>query len=200
MINAPALQEFAEEQRREGYSHFVFDFQRCIGLDSTFMGVMVGLQSCAESESSESSESQFGALSDDPESAARQQNSAGELEPLSPAEALAELSKACEGGSRSAANSDAEPRACTVSAVNISKELRALLAMLGVDKFINISGQCDLSRLEATPLPEKQLSPDERHRLIFKAHETLVEIDKRNEAQFGPLLQSLSQALNSSKA
>ena len=46
-----------------------------------------------------------------------------------------------------------------------------------------------------TELPEKTMSPEERRLLILKAHEHLVEIDKRNEAQFGSFLQTLSAEL-----
>ena len=50
-------------------------------------------------------------------------------------------------------------------------------------------------KLEMTILPEKAISPLERHQLIYKAHEQLVEIDKRNAVQFGDLLKSLSEEL-----
>ena len=70
-----------------------------------------------------------------------------------------------------------------------------LLSMLGVDKFVKLRGSCDLSKLETTILPEKAISPLERQQLILKAHEQLVEIDKRNEAQFGDLLKTLSEEL-----
>ena len=51
MLNAPAVQEFADEQRAAGFTQFLFDMGRCTGLDSTFMGVMVGMQQACESNS-----------------------------------------------------------------------------------------------------------------------------------------------------
>jgi hypothetical protein len=69
------------------------------------------------------------------------------------------------------------------------------MAMLGVDAFVRIRGTADLKQLETTILPEKPLTPEERSRLVYKAHETLVDIDKRNEIQFGALLRALSSEL-----
>jgi anti-anti-sigma regulatory factor len=178
MVNAPALQEFADEQRSGGYMHFLFDFTHCTGLDSTFMGVMVGLHT-PESDS-------HPVLHAFDLEKAECTAAAGERVPLSPEEALAEMAGAPNAG---------KAKGSTVSVVNCSAELRALLGMLGVDEFVNMHGACDLSRLEVTPLPEKLLGSVERRQLIYKAHETLVEIDKRNEAQFGDLLNQISKEL-----
>jgi len=189
MLNAPALQEFADEQRKAGYIHFLFDFERCVGLDSTFMGVMVGMFSA--SDSGHSLSVVVPALVDADAPRGMQPGSdTAELEPMSPEEALAALAQEGLG-----ATAKVESRPSTVSAVNVSHEVKGLLGMLGVDKFVKIRGMCDLSKLETTILPEKAISPNERRQLIYKAHELLVEIDKRNEAQFGPLLQSLSVEL-----
>ncbi len=177
MLNAPALQEFSDEQRKAGFVHFLFDFERCIGLDSTFMGVMVGMYSAPEPKSAGGG---IPALigSETPD----------ELEPMSPTEALAALAQQGIGAPKQESPS-------TVSAVNVPNEVRSLLSMLGVDKFVKLRGSCDLSKLETTILPEKAISPLERQHLILKAHEQLVEIDKRNEAQFGEMLKMLSAEL-----
>jgi hypothetical protein len=175
MLTAPGLADFADEQRKRGYRRFVFDMERCTRLDSTFMGVMVGMSS---------GRSESGKLK--PQSSA-------EMEAVDPNDAAAELRRtlATGTGDLPTANED-----CLLSAVNVSEELRALMAMLGVDKFVKLRGACVLTQLETTILPEKQLPPNDRRRLILKAHETLVEIDKRNEAQFGAFLKSLSAELS----
>ncbi len=191
MLNAPALQDFADEQRKAGFIHFLFDFERCTGLDSTFMGVMVGMYSATESNSSLPSAVPALVDADQPKTPASVSgHDTDELEPMSPEEALATLARA---GFSEKKKLDA--RASTVSAVNTSAEVRSLLSMLGVDKFVKLRGSCDLSKLETTILPEKAISPLERQQLILKAHEQLVEIDKRNEAQFGDLLKTLSEEL-----
>jgi two-component sensor histidine kinase len=43
------------------------------------------------------------------------------------------------------------------------------------------------------------MASDKRRALVLKAHENLVEIDKRNEVQFGAFLKSLSAELSRSK-
>lgn len=187
MLNAPALQEFAEEQRKKGYTHFLFDFERCLGLDSTFMGVMVGMQSVSDSGHHAVTVPAFVGM-DTPKNTGSPDETA-ELEPMSPEEALAALSSEGIGAPKK------EARMTTVSAVNVPKEILTLLAMLGVDKFVKLRGSCDLSKLEMTILPEKAISPLERQELILKAHEQLVEIDQRNAAEFGELLKSLAQEL-----
>ncbi|HLX61200.1 MAG TPA: STAS domain-containing protein [Planctomycetota bacterium] len=188
MLNAPALQEFAEEQRKAGYTHFLFDFERCSGLDSTFMGVMVGMQSVSDSGHHAAVTVPALVGIELPKNEGSPDETA-ELEPMSPEEALAALSRQGIGAQKK------EPRMTTVSAVNVPKEILALLAMLGVDKFVKLRGTCDLSKLEMTILPEKAISPLERQELILKAHEQLVEIDQRNAAQFGDLLKSLAEEM-----
>mgnify|MGYP001617269083 CR=1 FL=1 len=177
MLTAPVLADFVEQQRKFGFRRFVFDLERCKGLDSTFMGVMVGMYSTLN----------VGVPAVPP--AAAQTKNSEDLVPMSPAEAAAELASALSGKAPASA-ADA-----LVSAVNVSPELRTLMGMLGVDKFVKVRGNCDLSQLETTILPEKSLGPDDRRRLILRAHENLVEIDKRNEAQFGDFLKMLSMEL-----
>lgn len=191
MLNAPALQEFADEQRKAGYLHFLFDFERCAGLDSTFMGVMVGMYSASDSNVSLPTAVPALVEADMPKApASATGHDTDELEPMTPEEALATLARAGFSDKKKL-----DPRASTVSAVNASAEVRSLLSMLGVDKFVKLRGSCDLSKLETTILPEKAISPLERQHLVLKAHEQLVEIDKRNEEHFGDLLKSLSEEL-----
>ncbi len=202
MLVAPGLAEFAEEQRKTGFRRYVFDLERCRGLDSTFMGVMVGMCTALRTESGQHARVEDAV----PEPAAPVPAADEELHPISPADALSEL----QAKFAERRGADAPPPAVpapappprsghpaegAISAVNVAGELRTLMSMLGVDKFVKVRGSCDLTQLETTILPEKTVAPDERRRLIIKAHETLVEIDKRNEAQFGAFLKSLSAEL-----
>jgi hypothetical protein len=182
MLTAPSLAEFAEEQRNAGFRRFVFDLERCKGLDSTFMGVMVGMYTASKTESG-----LHGKADDE------------ELSELTPEEAATELKEhlhppGCPPPTDLANDAPAAADS-QISAVNVSNDIKNLMAMLGVDKFVKIRGVCDLKQLETTILPEKIMAPAERRKLILKAHETLVEVDKRNEAQFGAFLKSLSAEL-----
>ncbi len=222
MVNAPALADFADEQRKAGFSRFVFDMERCQGLDSTFMGVMVGMHASVASESGSLQK-----VVDKPrrrpapphdEPAARSA-AAGDVEddlvPLTPEEAARALRETMgdgevdsgtgsgSGGAKILTSEPVrtpEPDAAdsaqgVISAVNVPSHVQDLMAMLGVDKFVKMRGSCDLGQLEMTILPEKNIPANERRRLILKAHETLVEIDKRNEVQFGAFLKTLSSEL-----
>lgn len=175
MANAPALQEFVEHQRKAGFTQFLFDFERCTGLDSTFMGVMVGMHHSLEP------------------SAPTPADESGDLVAMSPEEALEALAK----GLTPAEPAHDHHKHGSISAVNVSKDLMKLMGMLGVDVFIKIRGTYDLCKLETTILPEKTMTPAERSTLIYKAHQLLVEADKRNEVQFGALLKSLAQEMGS---
>ncbi|GIW71738.1 MAG: hypothetical protein KatS3mg102_1280 [Planctomycetota bacterium] len=49
MHNAPTFRAFVERMRQEGFRRFVLDLVECTGVDSTFMGVMLGVhQASAE--------------------------------------------------------------------------------------------------------------------------------------------------------
>ena len=217
MINAPALADFADEQRKAGFSRFVFDMERCQGLDSTFMGVMVGMHASVASESGElkkiniSHRAPPAPPKDEPaaqQAAASEAAAPGaegaELTPLNPDEAARELAERFPGMPHApeAAAPAPDPRPAfdtthgLISAVNVPSHVKEVMSMLGVDKFVRMRGNCELGQLETTILPEKQIAANERRRLILKAHETLVEIDKRNEAQFGAFLKTLSSELS----
>jgi hypothetical protein len=197
MLNASALSDFAEQQRKAGFTRFVFDMERCRGLDSTFMGVMVGMHATVKSGESARHARITVAMTEEAEA-----NHSESLEPMSPQEAAAALNQIfiaptqCAGESPKQAAQPLAPGEGVISAVNVSSDMRNLMSMLGVDKFVKLRGNCDLSKLETTILPEKNIASDERRKLILKAHENLVEIDKRNLAQFGPFLKSLSNELS----
>lgn len=47
--NAPVFNEFAEKMIAEGWSRFVIDLEHCRGVDSTFMGTLLGIsRSCTD--------------------------------------------------------------------------------------------------------------------------------------------------------
>lgn len=185
MLTVPALNEFAEQQLRGGFRRFVFDFQPCQALDSTFMGCMVGLANGLKKES----------IRAEPEQKQKETGgtSEGPVQALSPEEALAALRAELAIGSNSA---PPRPNAAFVVAINASSEVRELLGILGVDKFVPLLGQLQLPDMETTVLPNIEMTPEERRLMILKAHENLVEIDKRNESQFGAFLKSLSNELS----
>jgi hypothetical protein len=212
MVNAPALADFADEQRKLGFSRFVFDMERCQGLDSTFMGVMVGMHAAVASESGElkkvivESRRPAAPPKDEPaaQAAASMVGAGDDMTPMNPEDAARELAEkfpdrpAAAESQRPAPEpvpAAAEAAPSLISAVNVPSHVQDLMSMLGVDKFVRMRGNCELGQLETTILPEKQINPTERRRLILKAHETLVEIDKRNEAQFGAFLKTLSSEL-----
>lgn len=209
MLTAPALADFADEQRRRGFTRFLFDMERCEGLDSTFMGVMVGMHAALASDSgrmpkvivAEDTKSKL--PQDEPAARKAVAGEHADAVPLSPQEALKELEEKFHGKDtepseepQPTVENDETTPAGVVSAVNVPPPVRELMAMLGVDKFVKTRGSCDLKALETTILPEKNLPPNERRKLILKAHETLVDIDKRNEAQFGAFLKALSSELS----
>ncbi|MGD0090555.1 MAG: hypothetical protein ABSE73_11600, partial [Planctomycetota bacterium] len=130
--------------------------------------------------------------------------------PMSPEEAVAALKALFATPAAAAAELDKtardpgsteppKPPQGLVSAVNVPPEIGTLMAMLGVDRFVKIRGTYDLGQLETTILSEKNLTRDEQFRIILKTHSALIEIDQRNQARFGPLLQGLSQALEDEK-
>ncbi|MCZ7647000.1 MAG: STAS domain-containing protein [Planctomycetota bacterium] len=201
MMTAPALQEFADEQRLAGFRRFLFDLCECRGMDSTFMGCIVGIYTSLRKDSG-----RFPVVEgSDPDAAVRataeQALAAHEddLEALTPEEALGLLRNSLN---KTAEGAPVDPELLTggiVAAVNVNEECRELLNILGVDRFVRIVGTVDLSKLEMEALPIKEMASDERREIILRAHENLVEIDKRNEAQFGAFLRTLSAELSKSK-
>src|SRR5439155_7094523 len=118
--------------------------ERCHGADSTFRGVMAGMQSALKPDSDQKIQ---------PVSAAPP--AAEILEPINPQEAAARLR---EELARSTEPQAAQPVQSgsggdgIISAVNVSPEVRDLMNMLGVDKFVKLRGSCDLKQLETTIL------------------------------------------------
>jgi hypothetical protein len=181
MLNAPALNDFAEQEVSAGFRRFVFDLQPCQALDSTFMGCMVGLANGLKKEAVGKQASGTDSSGDEP------------VVELSPEEALAALKAQLTARKEPAADSS---KTSFVVAVNASAEVRELLGILGVDKFVPLLGHLVFPELEMTTLPNVEMDPTARREMILKAHENLVEIDKRNESQFGAFLKSLSDELS----
>lgn len=197
MLNATALADFAEAQRNDGFRSFVFDLGLCRNLDSTFMGVMVGLHTSLMAKEIQ--------VQTEPQQTVQSNSVPQEQEtptPMAPQEAVKALKKSMSQRF-SALSSTHEKKADTldgiVSAVNVSPQILEVMRMLGVDKFVNVGKSCDLAQLETTILPERDTPAQERRMLILKAHETLVMIDKRNLDQFGPFLKSLAEELSNNQ-
>ena len=43
MNNCAAFQSYSQQMREEGYREFILDFSSCEGLDSTFLGILLGI-------------------------------------------------------------------------------------------------------------------------------------------------------------
>jgi len=132
---AMGMMDFTAEMLRAGYRQFVFDLADCKGLDSTFMGAMVGLAAASEEH----------------------------------------------GG------------AATV--VNAGTSNLELLQIVGADKFLRLKGDYEMEDIETERLEATSPSPERRLELVKRAHENLVDIDKRNAARFGAFLRQLSSEL-----
>lgn len=191
MQTAPALAAFAEGEQADGCRRFIFDLVECRGFDSTFMGCMVGLATALRRVSSRlevppPEKLELCASATVGSALKPEQPAAEEPEPLNPEEAAEHLRRTFDAAEKSSGG---------VFVLNISDECRKLLGSLGVDKFVKLGGRADLSALETTPLPAYDCSPEERRRLIFEAHTSLVEIDRRNQERFGAFLSALSAEL-----
>lgn len=136
MRAAMGLMGFSEAMLAQGYTRFAFDLAECRGLDSTFMGAMVGLAA------------------------------------------------------------DAAEYDGWVTVVNASESTSELLQIVGADKFLRMRGAFSMEPIETTRLPEVHLGPQERLELVRRAHERLVEIDRRNEERFGSFLRQLTSELS----
>ncbi len=132
---AMGMMDFTGAMLRTGFANFVFDLSMCRGLDSTFMGAMVGLASASEEH----------------------------------------------GG------------ATTV--VNAGTANLELLQIVGADKFLRLKGDYRMEDIEIECLDVSSPSPERRLELVKKAHENLVDIDKRNAERFGAFLRQLSREL-----
>jgi anti-anti-sigma regulatory factor len=88
---------------------------------------------------------------------------------------------------------DSDPGEPGVLLVNVDDHCRKQLSSVGLDAFLPIAAdRAKLPKgLELRGLETKDVPPQERLKLILKAHQELVAIDQRNEAKFGAFLKDL---------
>lgn len=139
MADALPFWGFAEQELGRGAEAFAIDLSACTGMDSTFMGTLVGV--------------------------------------------ALELSELERG---------------KLTILNPSEACVALLRMVGADKFVEMAEMELEPDLEMERLPSARGSMEARLQLIRRAHEHLVEIDRRNEERFGPFLKALVAELERS--
>jgi anti-anti-sigma regulatory factor len=137
MHNAVGMWDFAEDMVERGYRRFCMDLAQCRGMDSTFMGTLVGLS--------------------------------------------ARLKELGEG---------------YVALVNVAVDNRALLEVVGADKFLRMKGVLEFENIEMEVLPSVDAPLERRIEQVRKAHESLMVLDKRNEERFGPFMRLLISELN----
>jgi anti-anti-sigma regulatory factor len=137
MQNSTTFKEFADRMQADGYRRFVVDLAECRGVDSTFMGLLLGL--------------------------------------------------ACGGGERRDA----------LVIVNANAHCRKQLESIGLHRLLKIQAEpADLPKdLALHELPEAEASPVQRLKLIMKAHQDLIAIDKKNEEKFGAFLRDIAKNL-----
>jgi hypothetical protein len=91
---------------------------------------------------------------------------------------------------KKSASDEGEPG---VLLVNVDDHCRKQLVSVGLDAFLPIAPDKVVlpSGLELRALDMADVPPQERLKLVLKAHQELVAIDARNEAKFGPFLKDL---------
>jgi hypothetical protein len=91
----------------------------------------------------------------------------------------------------------APPMAESLMIINAQEHCEGLLEGLGLDNVLCIKrGETEMPGVETEPLPEFAVTQTERMRLIRRAHENLVRIDRRNEEKFGPFLHRLIKEMS----
>ena len=143
MTNSVTFKEFADRMGEQGFRRFIVDLGECRGVDSTFMGLLLGLAHPA----------------------------------------------------REKGKPPAPPDALTV--VNAGAHCRKQMESIGLHRLLKIPVEpSELPRgLELHELPEAETSPTARLKLIMKAHQDLVAIDKKNEEKFGAFLRDIQKNL-----
>lgn len=136
MANSTTFKEFADRMQAEGYRLFVVDLAECRGVDSTFMGLLLGIAHAGE-------------------------------------------------------------RRDALMVVNANPHCRKQLESIGLHRLLKIQAEpAGLPKdLQLHELPEAEVSPIQRLKLIMKAHQDLIAIDKKNEEKFGAFLKDLAKNL-----
>ena len=134
MNNSVTFKEFADRMRNEGYRSFVVDLGECRGVDSTFMGLLLGLR---------------------------------------------------EG----------------LVVVNATAHCRKQMESIGLHLCVKLADEPMAlpASLELHELPPAECDPNARMRLVMKAHQDLIAIDKKNEERFGAFLRDLAKHLGNGK-
>ena len=142
MTNSVTFKDFADRMADEGFRRFIIDLAECRGVDSTFMGLMLGL--------------------------ARPPREKGK---------------------------EAPPDALTI--VNAGAHCRKQMESIGLHRLLRIQADpAEIPRgLELHDLPEAETSSIARLKLIMKAHQDLIAIDKKNEEKFGAFLRDIQKNL-----
>ena len=83
-----------------------------------------------------------------------------------------------------------------VCVVNASQKVEQGLENLGAARFLRFKPSLPIEDIEMERLDATSFSQEQRLDVIRKAHEKLVEIDKRNAERFGAFLESLNRELN----
>ena len=81
--------------------------------------------------------------------------------------------------------------------VNANPHCRKQMESIGLHRILKIQAEpADVPRdLELHELPEAEASPLQRLKLIMKAHQDLIAIDKKNEEKFGAFLKDIAKNL-----
>ena len=138
MLGALGLADFVQGELDRGICRFAVDLAGCEGMDSTFMGTLVG---------------------------------------------IAQNARERPGG--------------WVCMLNVSEANRELLGIVGADRFFVFDSEHAVAAdLVMQPLPALETLPQRRLELVRRAHENLVDIDRRNAAKFGAILRSMTAELD----
>lgn len=133
MGNSATFKDFADRMQTEGYRSFVVDLAECRGIDSTFMGILLGLR---------------------------------------------------DG----------------LVVVNANSHCRRQMESIGLHRVVRIQSEpAEVPKdLALHELPEAEASPIQRLKLIMKAHQDLIAIDRENEKKFGAFLKDIARNLGES--
>jgi anti-anti-sigma regulatory factor len=130
MNNSVTFKDFADRMQQEGYRAFVVDLADCRGVDSTFMGILLGLRD-------------------------------------------------------------------RLVVVNANAHCRKQMESIGLHRVVRIQEEAASvpPALELHELPESEADPVTRLKLIMRAHQDLIAIDRKNQDKFGAFLSDLARHL-----
>jgi anti-anti-sigma regulatory factor len=140
MNNSMTFKELADRQVAEGYAQFIIDLAECRGVDSTFMGILVGIAGAVK--------------------------------------------RGARGGEG-------------VLVANANAHCRKQMESIGLHRILRIQDE-PLSLptgLVLHELPESEAGSVARLKIIMKAHQDLVAIDKKNEERFVAFLKDIAKNL-----